>query len=455
MKFTSIIERIFEKYLPSPFALAIILTFITFVLALFLTKTSSITYSEHLNQLVSSWESGLWNNGLLVFAYQMMLILVLGHILVLSSPVSKIIDSITKQTTSTSQAAVMVGVSTMLVAFFNWGLGLIFGALLTRKIGERFFQEGRPLNYPLIGAAGYSGLMVWHGGISGSAPIKINESGHIASLISDPAIKNQLPDAVYFGDTVFSSANLIIFVITLIMVSIVLFLLGREERSLEYDLTLTSDSEADEDHSHFLDRSFLLPVLLSILIFSALYVNYREALLNLAITPNMINLFLLGLALLAHGSIKRFGIALGKAIRNVSGILIQFPLYFGIMALMKSSGLVTMISESFVQLSTPDTLPIFTFLSAGLVNVFVPSGGGQWVVQGPIALEAAIRHGVDIPKMIMAIAYGDQLTNMLQPFWALPLLAITGIKAEQLLPYTLLLMIVAGVIYLLGLIFLY
>ena len=135
------------------------------------------------------------------------------------------------------------------------------------------------------------------------------------------------------------------------------------------------------------------------------------------------------------------------AITGASGILIQFPFYFGIMGIMKSSGLVGDISDFFVQVSTATTYPLYTFMSAGLVNIFVPSGGGQWAVQGPIIVQAATEMGLSLPKSIMALAYGDQLTNMLQPFWALPLLGITGLKAKEILPYTLFLMIIGGLIY--------
>ena len=139
-----------------------------------------------------------------------------------------------------------------------------------------------------------------------------------------------------------------------------------------------------------------------------------------------------------------------ESIADISGILIQFPLYFGIMGIMSSSGMVTQISDFFVSFSTETTLPIVTFFSAGLVNVFVPSGGGQWVIQGPIVIESALKLGVPLNKAIMALAYGDQITNMLQPFWALPLLGITKLKAKEILPYTLFAMFVGSVIYIFG-----
>jgi short-chain fatty acids transporter len=138
-----------------------------------------------------------------------------------------------------------------------------------------------------------------------------------------------------------------------------------------------------------------------------------------------------------------------KAIHGSSGILIQFPLYFGILALMQTSGLIENISDFFIDISNKKTLPIYTFFSAGLVNMFVPSGGGQWALQGPIILRAALELDMSLSKIILALAYGDQITNMLQPFWALPLLSITGLKAKDILPYTLMLMVMGTVIFLL------
>ncbi|MDC1363249.1 TIGR00366 family protein, partial [Flavobacteriaceae bacterium] len=143
--------------------------------------------------------------------------------------------------------------------------------------------------------------------------------------------------------------------------------------------------------------------------------------------------------------------ALEEAIKGATGILIQFPLYFGIMGIMRESGMVVDISDFFVSISTTQTLPIFTFISAGLVNIFVPSGGGQWAIQGPIVIESALKLGVGLPKAIMALSYGDQITNMLQPFWALPLLGITKLKAREILPYTLLLMLLGSTVYIVGL----
>ena len=188
-----------------------------------------------------------------------------------------------------------------------------------------------------------------------------------------------------------------------------------------------------------------------VLVLLAFGIRYYQDLLNLAITPNLLNFFMFGLALLLHGNFRSFLNALEEAIKGASGILIQFPLYFGIMGIMRDSGMIVQISDFFVSIATPVTMPIYTFFSAGLVNLFVPSGGGQWAVQGPIVVESALQLGVPLPKAIMALSYGDQITNMLQPFWALPLLGITRLKAREILPFTFLMMLVGVVVFLLGL----
>jgi short-chain fatty acids transporter len=165
------------------------------------------------------------------------------------------------------------------------------------------------------------------------------------------------------------------------------------------------------------------------------------------ITPNNINFLLFGLALFFHKNILYFLKAVDNAIGGASGILIQFPLYFGIMGIMKESGLVLQLAQYFTSISNETTFPLFTFISAAIVNIFVPSGGGQWAVQGPIIIQSVLDLKISLSKSILALAYGDQLTNMLQPFWALPLLGITGLKAKQILPFTFILFIAGLVIF--------
>lgn len=456
MKITKAIENIFQKYLPSPFTIAILLTLVTILLAVFFTRPTDAEFLTYTLDVLKFWEGGIWSTNLLEFAYQMMLILILGHVLVLSKPVSNAILKVTQFCKDTATSAAIVACTTMLVAFFNWGLGLIFGALLARKVAEHAQKNGIQLNYPIVGAAGYMGLMVWHGGISGSAPIKINEDGHIAGIMKDvssPELLSQIPSVIDYSETIFSTSNLLIFLTVVIVISGLFFLLGKKSNPTSINLPeyIMNADEKAITRAEKLDSSKILALVFGAIIIVAFSYRYFDDIKALKITPNLINFLMLGLGIMLHGSFKRFTNAVGESISDVSGILIQFPLYFGIMGIMSSSGMVTQISDFFVSISTATSLPIFTFFSAGLVNVFVPSGGGQWVVQGPIVIESALKLGVPLNKAVMALSYGDQITNMLQPFWALPLLGITKLKAKEILPYTLLAMVVGSLIYIVGL----
>jgi len=458
MSLTRTIELIYRRFLPSPFVIALLLTMLTMGLALVYGQFPDGVQAWE--GVLTSWEHGLWNRGLLVFAYQMMLILVLGHVLVLSKPMERLILRLTSLARNGASAAFLVILSTTIVSFFNWGLGLIFGALLARKVGEHAQHRKIPLNYPLVGACGYAGLMVWHGGISGSAPIKVSEPGHLASLLEGVLPASSLaefPATIPSSATIFSSWNLFLFFLVAAAISALAYYLGRTTTPTHISLPDYRFSEEDDvppKGAEKLDRSSWLSMLLAGLIFLAFLVQYFPQLRSLNLTPDMLNFFMLGLAILLHGNVGRFLRAVEEAIGDTSGILIQFPLYFGIMGMMTESGLIHQISDFFVAISTNSTFPIFTFFSAGLVNVFVPSGGGQWAVQGPVILEAAQTLKVPLPKAVMALAYGDQLTNMLQPFWALPLLGITRLKAREILPYSLLFMVLGGLIFLGGLWFL-
>lgn len=437
-------EKLFKSVLPTPFTIAVLLTFFTFILALFI--TDPIAEESHILQLLSFWEQGVWHSPLLVFALQMMLMLVLGHTLALSKPISNLISKGTKYCNNTANAAAIITFFTLLVSFFNWGLGLIFGAIFARKVGEHASTKGIRLNYPLIGAAGYSGLMVWHGGISGSAPIKIAEEGHF--LANKIGVISQ-------AETVFSTMNISISVVLLIVLPFLMYYLGKKNNGTI--LQLKSEEKKHEleiSGAEKLDHSKIIAWLFGgMILFYAFYKAFilPDTISLKVINPNYINLALLGLAIVMHKSFFNFLKGVDSAISGASGILIQFPLYFGIMGIMSYSGMVQIMSDFFVNISNKTTFPIFTFISAGIVNVFVPSGGGQWAVQGPIIVDAATQLGVNIPKSVMALAYGDQLTNMLQPFWALPLLGITGLKAKEILPYTLILLLMGIIIFIGGL----
>ncbi|WP_305983140.1 short-chain fatty acid transporter [Roseivirga thermotolerans] len=436
-------RKLFYHLFPSPFAIAVLLTVLVYGLALIFTQRPENAVSSYPIKLLEYWQTGFWE--LLAFTMQMALILILGHALALTPLFNRLINLLTRYCHTTATAAMIVGLITILLSFFNWGLCLVFGAIFARKVAERSQELGQPLNYPLIGAAGYAGMMCWHGGLSGSAPLTVSGKSHF--------LVNQI-GVVGIEETLLSTMNISTSLCLIVLIPGFLYLLGRLSPHRTFKLKsqskksqkLTTEAVGAEKLDHARFPAIGLGLLICFIAFRQAWNTPSGSGLGF-IDLNYINFLLFGLGLMMHCSFSNFLTAIQKAIGGASGILIQFPLYAGIMGIMKYSGLGAEISYAFVAISNQTTLPIFTFISAGLVNVFVPSGGGQWAVQGPIVTEAAEALGVSIPKIIMALSYGDQLTNMLQPFWALPLLGITQLKAKDILPYSVLVMMLGMLIF--------
>ena len=455
-----------EKYikgirflLPSPFSIAILLTLFTFILAFFWPKNiyiEDLNWIDKFSQILKSWNDGLWNVQGMAFAVQMMLMLLLGHVLALSKSVDAAINKLLPFCTNNAKSALIVTFFTLIVSWFNWGLGLIFGAIFCKKIMDYASQISIGLNHGLIGAAGYSGLMIWHGGISGSSLVKISEVGHLKDLAPE-IVKSSVPLLIGFSKTVFSNMNIAVTCSLLVTLPITMYFLGKKTKVVIPNKTKEikyEDKKFNLIGFEKFDQSKLAGTIIGL--FIIIFCGYLAISHPLTksfqfINPNYLNLTLLGLALVFHRTISSFLRATEKAIVGTVGILIQFPLYFGIMGVVSDTGIINDLATYFQSISSNYTYPIFTFLSAGLVNFLVPSGGGQWYIQGPLIIQSAIEMGIPLSKSIMAMAYGDQLTNMMQPFWALPLLGITGLKAKDILPYTLIMMLVGLVVFSLGL----
>ena len=440
MSFTKAYNHFFEKHFPSTFGLAIWLSIIVFL--------SALLFGNHQpSDLILFWYQGLWNESFLAFAFQMILMLVLGHTIALSPIMGNLINRIIAPINTTHMAVFVTAFVCVFLGFINWGLGLIFGAILARKIGEKFITHNKPLNYPLVAAAGYSSMMVWHGGISGSATSKVAEKGHLMTLSSNSV---HIPAYISYDQTVFSSMNIFTSVLLLILVPGFLWIISKKINSKDYSIRFDSidlKPHNSNDTKIWTKNRFLGFTFLAIAVFIAIRGNgWTE------INANFINFCLLSIGILSFSKIEYFFTSLEEALKGASGIAIQFPLYFGIMGILNHTGLTQDLTQFLVSYSSQNLAPIFTFISAGMVNIFVPSGGGQWAIQGKIVIESASLLEVPLNKMVMAFCYGDQITNMLQPFWALPLLAITKLKASDIFPYTLLLFVVGLVIFLTALI---
>jgi short-chain fatty acids transporter len=416
--------------IPSPLVLAIVLSFVVYFLALIFTSPPAGEKAYPV-LLLNYYQKGFWD--LLAFAMQMMLILVLGNVLALTPFFQKLIQLILSRIKSATSALLLTVFFSLILTWFNWGLGLIFSALLVRSIAENARLNAMKVNYPLLVAAAYSGMMIWHGGLSGSAPLKVAEANHFLSDISG---------VVPVSETIFSDMNLALYASFLVLIPLTFLLISKIKTNRNTPFSDLPEKVSLSQSGTPSKRQYLGFVFGLLLAFIAAYQFYLLGFSGLNI--NLINLILLSLGLLLYANLEEFMKAVRSAIVSASGIMIQFPIYAGIMGLMKYSGLAEVFTQSLISVSSAYTLPVYGFFSAAVVNFFVPSGGGQWAVQGPILVEAAQQLGVSIPKIIMALVYGDQLTNMIQPFWAIPLLSITGVKAKSIIPYTFVVMLAGG-----------
>ena len=421
--------RVMQRWLPDAFLFAIILTFVVLI-------SGVVVEDRSVNQMIDFWGDGIWN--LLTFAMQALLTLVTGYVLAKTPLVKRLLHLISGIAKTPGQAIVLMTFIALISGWINWGFGLIASGLFAREIAQRV----KGVHYPLLVAAAYSGMLIWHAGLSGSIPLKIAvaDGDSLGILLEGRSIP--------VSETIFSSEVLTICALLILTVPVVYRLMMPppdqvieipeeiRDQEVENIIPLSDMTPAEK-----LENSMLVSLLLSGM---GLYYITCYFMDGGKLGLNSLNMIFLMIGLLLQKTPANYLRALNEAIKSTTGIVLQFPLYAGIMGMMVSSGLAVSISEWFISISTVDTFTLFTFLSAGIVNFFVPSGGGQWGIQGPIALEAGAAVGVPASKMIMSVAYGDELTNMLQPFWAIPLLAITGIKAREIVGYTALVMVVAG-----------
>ena len=421
-----------ERVVPDPWVLAWGLTLLAGVLAVWLTPSSA-------GEVLGYWREGFWD--FLKFAMQMVLILLTGHIVASSPPVTAAMTRLARLPRTGAQAVALVAVTSSVGALLNWGLGLVGGALLVREIGRRSGERGLRVHYPLLGAAGYAGLSVWHGGLSGSAPLLIATQGHF--LEKDMGL-------IALSRTLGSAQNLITGALLVAVMAILFAAFHPRDEECEAPDLPPEPAPAKTPNGSVtaiarIENAKLLGWLAGGFGLLALAQVQWERGPHLDLNTMNFALFFVGIVL--HGSARAFLSSAGEGIRTTTGIVLQFPFYAGIMGIMKGSGLSSLFSTWMTATASAKTLPLFVFVSAGLVNLFIPSGGGQWGVQGPIVVEAAHALGVPLEKVVMAVAYGDQWTNLVQPFWALPLLGVTGLKAGQIMGYAFGALICTGVVY--------
>lgn len=418
--------KMVQKYLPGAFLLAIFLTFVTFIAGIVITGKSA-------SAMVNYWGKGY--SSLFTFGMQMVLVLLTGYVLALTPVAKNILDKVTDIPKSPKQALGLTALVSLISCYLNWGFGLVIGAILAKEMGKKV----KGLHFPLLVAAAYGGEIVR--GPSSSIPLVAATPGNFMVKLGVPLIP--------VTETLYSSWN----VVLTIAIAAALFFVYFHMKAPDGVMVEYVDKEApkaapkekkDMTPAEKLEHSYLVNFLFGLLPLSYLVLNFAKIGFNLDL--NLVILIFLTAGLFLHKNSNAYLDAVAQAIGASRGIILQFPLYAGISGMIVGSGMVAVLSNAFVSISTPHTFPLFTFLSAGLVNIFIPSGGGQWAIQGPIMMEAAQKLGADLPQTVMAFAWGDGWTNQIQPFWALPLLGVAGLGARDIMGYCVIWTVVSGLI---------
>jgi short-chain fatty acids transporter len=432
--------QIVERWLPTALVFAVVLTGVVAVLALTLTDSGPVT-------VVRGWGDGLI--GLLAFMTQIALVLLFGYTLARTRQVHRLLVGTASLPRTPVQAYAMVTLAAALASLLSWGLGLMVGVILAREVASQGRERGLRLHFPLLVACGYAGYVVWHMGYSGSGPLAAATPGSF--------VEEQLGETIPVSETIFASWNLIAIAVTIVLVVAAMASLRPREEDPVFELPPTvsdpdpaptgaatlRDAERRDTPAERVDGSRAITTALGIALVGYLVVYFAQE--GFALTLDIVNWTFLAAILLLVRSPNELGALIGDAARNVGDILLQFPLYAGILGIMTSTGLIAVFADFFVGLASSSTLGLWAFLAGGFINLFIPSGGGQFAVQAPVFLEAAQQLGVQPEVVIMGIAYGDQWTNMVQPFWALPVLAVAGLGIRDILGYTSIALLVSGV----------
>lgn len=434
------------KYMPDAATFAVIFTIIAFVGGILLAKQTPM-------QMVGHWYTGFWS--LLSFSMQIALGVTTGSAIAHHPTVKRWIRAACDKPKTGAQGAALACVFGVLAHYIHWGLGIIVGAIASLEIARALRRKGVKFHYGLIVAAGFTGEMCWHGGLSASVGLTIAQPGHF--LESEMGV-------IPFVDYLVNPMNIVLLIAFAVIPPIICYVLHpKEDKCPELrpetiavldepdveakKLDLASASVGDRiSHSKIL--GWALAAIGWVFLISHFVKN------GFSLDMDIVNTIFLFVGIAMYGDLTQYVAAVRNSIGGITGIVFQFPLYGGVLGMVRYSGLVAILAEGLASISTPFTFPLITFLTASIVNLFVPSGGGQWAVQGPVSIAAAKLAGANLLKTSLCVAYGNTWTNMAQPFWAIATLGICGLKPKDIMGYTWAIMLLSGPIFMLGVLFL-
>ncbi|KOS66378.1 short-chain fatty acid transporter [Lysinibacillus contaminans] len=433
-KLTNFFTEVMKKYLPDPFVFAIGLTLLTFVLAILIEDISFV-------DLTSAWGNGFWD--LLAFTTQMAVILAMGYVLATAPVTDRLLNKIASMVHTPKMAIIVATLVGGIGSYLNWGFGLVIGGIIAKKLALKV----KGVHYPLIIAAAYSGFTFYGLGISASIPILISTPGHF------------LEDAmglITLSETIFSLPMIITTIVLLITLPLFNAMLHPKDPKnvVEIDPAIYADKprvklniSEDNTLANKLNNSRILAYAIGALglLYIVIYFTNGNS-LNL----NILNFIILFVGIILLGTPARYTEHLADGIKTISGIILQFPFYAGIMAIMAASGLVDTIAKVFVDLSNEQTLPFWGLISSFFINFFAPSAGGHWAVQGPFMIDAAKELGTSLAETSMSVMLGNAWNDLVQPFWILPALALSRLKLKDIMGFLVMIMFYVGIIYIIA-----
>ncbi len=425
-----------EKWIPDAFIFALLATLVVIVAALTWTPAT-------LPHVIDLWGDGFWD--LIPFTLQMALIIITGYVLATSGPMHALIRAVAGWPRTPRGAVALVACFAMISSWFNWGFSLIFSAVLAREVARRVDA----VDYRALAAASFLGLgSVWAQGLSGSAALQMATPGALQPGIRDiVAAGGLVPEGIIlFRHTIFLWQSLLSVGIEILIVTSVMWLAtpppARARTAADLGIDLTDQRSAPGaavphppgawlEHSPWLSAAIVA-------IGGAYLVRYfmrAPEPLN-AITLNVLNLSFLLVGFALHRTPGRLMRAVQNATPSIWGVILQFPFYAGIAAVITGTHLNEQLASLFVSVSTPSTYPAVVAAYSALLGVFVPSGGSKWVIEAPYVMTAAHQLQVHLGWVVAAYDLGEALANLVQPFWMLPVLALFGLRARDIMGYT-------------------
>ena len=432
LRFTDLAER----WLPDAFVFALLATLAVVVAGL----TAGGASPAH---LVATWGRGFWS--LIPFTMQMAMIVITGTVVATAAPVRRLIDRLAAIPTGNRSAAVFVAIASMLSAWVNWGFGLVFTAVLARAVARRVPGA----DYRTLAACTLLGLgSVWAQGLSGSAALQMATPGMLPPAIRDiVAAGSTVPGGVIpLGDTIFLWQSLVSVAIEIVVVALVIAVIvptGERVRTAA-DLGVAVDEPPAPERAatprtpgEWLEHQWWPNAMVAVLAGATVVLAVRDAdSLSAAITLDRLNLFFLGLGFALHRTPARLMRAFRDAVPATWGIVLQFPFYAGIAAIITDTHLNQRIAAVFTSAATATTFPALIAAYSAVLGVFVPSGGSKWVLEAPYVMQAAHDLKVHLGWTVAVYDLGEALANLIQPFWMLPVLAMLGLRARDIMGIT-------------------